>query len=542
MSSPKQALEAADPRAETCFRFKPFDGSGAFSQSLGRTEIGRAALRSAGASTVGQALSLGIQMVSILVLARLLRPADFGLVAMVTTFSLLLVNVGGNGLTEAVIQWKDIDHAAASNLFWINVSVGLLLTAVFAAAGSLMARFYRDPDVMRVAVGISLTIAITSTSVLHCALMMRSMRFPTIQANQVIARFVGAGTAIVGALAGFGYWALVAGAIAQPLSESGGIWTMCRWIPGRPQRLPVTMEMVRFAAKVYGRFSFNYLSRNVDNLLVGWRFNAESLGFYKKAYDLFALSTVLQGLTSVAVSALRRLRDDIDQFKSYLLRSLTVAAFLGMGIGGAVTLCGKDVIRLVLGPKWLPAGEIFTLFGPGFGIMFIYAIHGWIHLSLGRPGRWFRWGIIEFLVTASMFIVGLHWGPVGVATAWSLSLAVLALPSIWYAGRPIKLEIEPVLRIIWKFAAASLLAGPATATLLGGTKFYRPAVDAVQAAERLAAGLLTFAAFYVTAVLVLHRSTAPFREMAVMLHRMLSVRRTTGPPVLSPSLNVRVDD
>ena len=91
--------------------------------------------------------------------------------------------------------------------------------------------------------------------------------------------------------------------------------------------------MVRFAAHVYGRFTLNYSARNMDNLLVGWRFNAVALGFYKKAYDLFALSALVQSLTSVAVSALSKLNGDSQQYKRYLLRALSVAAFVGMGMG-----------------------------------------------------------------------------------------------------------------------------------------------------------------------------------------------------------------
>src|SRR4029077_17082625 len=113
----------------------------------------------------------GIQMISTIVLARLLTAADFGLVTMVTTFSLLLMNFGLNGFTEAAIQREDLDHRLASNLFWISVSAGLVLTIGFAAAGSVLARFYHDPLVARVAIGISPTILITSAQVMHLALL-----------------------------------------------------------------------------------------------------------------------------------------------------------------------------------------------------------------------------------------------------------------------------------------------------------------------------------------------------------------------------------
>src|SRR5207244_5925638 len=116
---------------------------------------------------------------------------------------------------------------------------------------------------------------------------------------------------------------------------------------------------------------------------------------------------VLQSFTPVAVSALSRLSHDSQRYKRHLLSMLSVWAFLGMGVGGGLTLVGKDFIRVLLGPGWEPAGRIFTLFGPGFGIMFLYGFHGWIHLSLGRPGRWVRWGMFGFVVTGLVFVVAL---------------------------------------------------------------------------------------------------------------------------------------
>ena len=200
-----------------------------------------------------------------------------------------------------------------------------------------------------------------------------------------------------------------------------------------------TRALVSFAASVYGRFSANYFARNVDNLLVGWKFNAAALGFYKKAYDLFALSaSQLTGpLHNVALTALSRLNQDPARFKRYLANSLGIVAFVGMAVGADLTLVGKDVVRLVLGPKWSESGRIFELFGPGIGVMLLYSTIGWIHLSIGKPGRWLRWTLVESAATALLFVLALPWGPAGIAAAWSVSYWILLLPAFWYAGRPI---------------------------------------------------------------------------------------------------------
>src|SRR6266478_8355865 len=405
-------------------------------------------------------MALAVQIIATVVLARLLTPGDFGVVTMVTTFGLLLVNFGLNGFTEAVIQLEKIDDAMASNLFWISLAAGVILTIGFTAAGSLLARIYSDARVASVTLGISPTIFITSTSVLHLALLKRAMRFSVVSANDILARTISVAVSIFLAWAGWRYWALVAGVLALPLSTSIGAWVLCRWVPRLPRRVAGTASVVRFAMHVYGQFSVNYFARNTDNLLVGWRFSAQALGFYKKAYDLFALSAsqLVSPLTAVAVAALSRLNQNSVQYKRYLLSSLGVVAFVGMGLGVDLTLVGKDVIRLLLGPGWEESGRIFTYFGPGIGIMLLYGTHGWIHLSIGTADRWFRWGIVEFAFTFLLFLVALPWGPAGIAVAWTASFWILVIPAFWYAGKPIQLDVKSVLAEVWRFLLASLLA------------------------------------------------------------------------------------
>src|SRR4029077_13882284 len=135
---------------DTMSLLKPFDAHGAFHPGVGDGEVRRLAIRGAGVTVLSGGFGLAIQIAATVILARLLTPKDFGVVTMVTTFSLLLVNFGLNGFTEAVIQWEKIDHALATNLFWINLAGALVLSLAFAAAGTLMARFYRDPVVSHV--------------------------------------------------------------------------------------------------------------------------------------------------------------------------------------------------------------------------------------------------------------------------------------------------------------------------------------------------------------------------------------------------------
>lgn len=501
---------------------RPFDARGAFCAGVDAGELRRVAVRGAGVGVAAQGLVFGVQVIATAVLARLLIPEDFGLVAMVTTFSLLLASFGLNGFTEAVIQRPEIDHSLASNIFWINASAGVLLTIAFASAGPLLARLYDDPRVARVAAGIAVTILVTSISVLHLALLKRAMRLSALSLNDIAARACSVLVSILLARAGWGYWALVAGAVAQALATSVGAWVLCPWVPSLPGHAAGTTSVVRFAMNIYGRFAVNYVTRNTDNLLVGWRFGSGPLGFYKKAYDLFLLSASLlvSPLTAAAVPALSRLSQDRAQYRRLLLRTLAVVAFVGMGWGAALTLVGKDVIRSTLGPGWESAGRIFTFFAPGVGAMLLYGAHGWIHVSIGAADRWFRWVVLEFTVTGLLFLMGLPWGPEGIAVAWSTSFWILVIPAFWYAGRPIGLGIVPVITAVWKYAFASLLAGCGSAVVLRGLPLFDEAPGAIGAAARVAIGTLLCGALYLAAVVMLHRGLAPLYQFAPLLREM----------------------
>jgi O-antigen/teichoic acid export membrane protein len=509
----------------------PFDASGGFHPVAEGGELRRLAVRGAAATVSASGLALPLRVLPTVVLARLLTPADFGVVTMVTTFSLLLTSFGTSGFGEAVIQRKEMNRFLASNLFWITGAIGLILTIGFAATGPLLARFFRNPLVGPVTVAMSAAIFISGAATIHSALLKRAMRFSALSINDVIALAVYSAVAILLAWRGWRYWALVAAIVAQALSATLGVWWLCRWIPSLPRRGLGTLAVLRFAANVYGRFSANYFARNFDNLLVGWKFNAVALGFYKKAYDLFALtaSQLTGPLHQVALAALSRLNHDPERFKRYLANSLGIVAFVGMAVGADLTLVGKDVVRLVLGPQWSEAGRIFELFGPGIGVMLLSSTVGWIHLSIGKPGRWLRWTLIETAATVLLFVLGLPWGPVGIAAAWSVSFWILLVPAFWYAGRPIGFGVSSFMAAVWRYAAASLVASLATAAFVRGTPFwgFPPGVRAALAAITINSAL--FVTLYLGTIILLHWGMSPLRQVASLLRELAPSRKATRP-------------
>jgi PST family polysaccharide transporter len=508
----------------------PFQLDGTFHPVATGKGLRRTAVRGAGAAIAGSAGNFAVQMGTVIVLARLLTPSDFGIVTMVTTFSLLLRSFGLNGFTELIMQREEITDSLASNLFWINLAIGTILTLAFAGSGQLLAAFYHNPAVVKVSEGMSLTIGIGCLGYIHTGLLQRAMQFRTTAIISFAGPVLQMIVSVILAVTGWHYWALVWGSVTQTAVVVVGSWLMCRWIPSRPRLSPGTGSGLMFATNVYAHFAFSYTTHNVDNLLVGWRFGARALGFYKRAYDLFVLpqTQLLAPLSAVVVSTLSRVSQDREQFQRYFLRTISVLALVGMGIGADFALVGVDLFRFLFGPGWEEAGRIFALFGPGIGVMLLYGTHGWIHLSIGRPERWFRWGLIEFVCTLTLFLLALPWGPSGIAFAWTASYFLLMIPGLWYAGRPIQLGIGPMVAVIWKFFAASVAAGCGTFLIVKALPHIAATLGASGALLRTVLFSLIFFGLYLVAVIALHQGFRPLNETLSLLHDLLPERKATS--------------
>lgn len=494
-----------------------------FSTAHLHADVKNRAIRGAGATIFANAVSFLVHFLSTIILGRLLTPNDFGLVAMVTTFSLLFQNFGVNGFTEAIIQKEDLDHDTMSTLFWLNAAISSSLTVVFMLMGPLLVWFYGEPHLNLIVIGVAFSIIMGAMSTLHMGILRRNMKFHLTSGIEVVARTASIVVAVFLACFGWGYWALVANTVTYPLVVAIGGWTFCGWRPASPSSGTKILSILTFAFHTYGNFALNYFSRNIDKLLIGWRYAAQSLGYYKKAYDLFALpaNQLVAPLANVALAALSRLTDEPDKYRRCYLDALSILAFVGMPLSAMLTLSGIDIILLVLGPQWTKAGEIFCYFGASIGIMLIYGTQGWLHLSLGRPDRWVRWGFFECIATSAFFVCGLPFGSEGVAIGYALSFYVLTAPCLYYAGKPIDLRLSSLLSVVWKYFASAFGAGSLSFVILHSNDigyFF----NCLNVFLRIVAASTLCLSFYLLFVIGLHRSYKPISNFISLVRMMVS--------------------
>lgn len=379
-----------------------------------------------------------LQLGSTAVLARLLTPMDFGLIAMVAAFTGFVSLFKDLGLSMATVQRERISHEQVSTLFWINVALSLVLMMIAAAMSPVVAWFYGEPRLTLITVAISATFILGGLTAQHTALLRRQMRFVPLVAMEILAMAAGIGAAIALAAWGAGYWSLVAMTATTATTTMVLAWLFSGWRPGLPKRTADVWPMISFGGNLTGSNVLSYVSRNADNVLLGWAYGAGVLGLYSRAYSLMLLpiNQFNAPVSTVAVSALSRLADDPSRYRrafTQFLASITIAT---LPVVTFLLLEASSVIRLLLGDQWLGAVPIFQWLGIAALCQVVTQTNGWLFISQGRTGDMLRWGCVGSTLTVISFIAGLPWGAVGVAAAYAISSVLIRTPIVlWWVCR-----------------------------------------------------------------------------------------------------------
>ena len=419
------------------------------------------------ATLSAQAAQSLISLAATAVLARLLTPGDFGLVAMVQALTGFLAMFGDAGLSTATVQRQEIDQRQVSTLFWLNVCLGIGLMALLAALAPVVVWFYRDARLHQITLALSVSFPLAALAIQHQALLQRQLRFRPLAIIRIVSLALGLAAAIAAAAAGAAYWSLVIGTLTTTTVRSVATWLVSSWTPGRPAWGAGVASMVRFGGERTGFDLLNYGAANLDRLLLGRLWGDRILGLYSRSYHLMMLpiKQINSPMAAVAVPTLSRLQQEPERYRQAYLQMLEKLALVTMPLAVVMIGCADWLIELVLGPQWREAAEIFVYLGLAALLLPIANSSGWLFVSQGRSRDMLRWGFVDAAIKVVSIAAGLPWGAKGVAVA-VMARTFLAFPLLWW----VTCRIGPVRpRDIYRTLGTPLLA--ATCALLASLAF-----------------------------------------------------------------------
>lgn len=397
-----------------------------------------------------QGLKILLQLLSVVTLSRLLTPHDYGLIAIV----LVIIGIGeifrDFGLTSASVQAPELSDGQRDNLFWINTGIGVVLGTVMFFLAWPVQEFMGDPELIAIIRVLSVTFLLNGLTTQYRAQLMRALRFRSIAGIDIAAATVALGSAIVAALLGAGYWALVLQQIANSTVLLAGAVIAGRWAPRWYSRRHEIRSFIRFGWNLVAANLLSYGGKQVDTLIVAGRFGTTSLGLYNRSYQLImsTFSQIRSPLSDVAIPVMSRVQRDEDRFNSYVI-SGQIALGYGLGIPIALVAGLADpVVRIMLGPQWMQAVPYMRLFC-GATLMSTLAFVGyWVYVSRGLGHQLFRYSLVEVGIRVACVTAGSFFGMLGVAVgvfvepllSWSLSIYWLSritpipVKSLWSGG------------------------------------------------------------------------------------------------------------
>jgi O-antigen/teichoic acid export membrane protein len=411
-----------------------------------------------GGSARGLALAANflIRVGSLTVLARLLEPKDFGLLGMVTAFTGVLSLFRDFGLSAAAVQRPTVTNEQSSTLFWINVVVGALLTVTSASLAPLVSAFYHEPRLFWVTIVVAVAFFFNGAGVQHAVLLQRQMRFTALALIDLASWFLSNAIAIAAAKAGYGLWALVSITVMLPLTSTIGLWIAAAWVPGKPHRGVGLRSMTRFGGTLTLNGLVLYVASNCEKVLLGRFWGAQALGIYGRAFQLIRIPTdnLNSAVGDVAFSALSRLQDEPDRLRRYFLKGYSLVLALTLPITVACALFADDLVFVLLGPRWTATAKIFRLLAPTMMVFAIANPLGWLLNSIGFVGRGLKIALVIGPLMIVSYLIGLPYGPAGVAFAYSAVMMLWVFPVIVWCVHGTMVSVGDVLVTVARPLAA----------------------------------------------------------------------------------------
>jgi O-antigen/teichoic acid export membrane protein len=419
------------------------------------------AVRGTLARVCAQSANLALRVGSLAVLARLLDPKDFGLVGMVAALTGILSLFRDFGLSAASVQHASVTEEQTSTLFWINVLVGALLSVATAVSAPIVASFYHEPRLYWVTIAMASTFLFNALGIQHSARLQRELRFTALSIIDTGSWVAGTALAIGGAKAGWGYWALVAMAVAAPLSATIAFWVATAWVPRLPSRTAGIGSMIRFGGTLTINGIVVYIGSNFEKVLLGRYWGADAIGIYGRAYQLIRIptDTLTGAIGEVAFSALSRLQDEKARLRSYFLKGYSLVLALTLPATVACGVFAPDLIGFVLGPKWKEAAPIFRILTPTILVFALANPLAWLLTAIGMVMRGVKMSLVIAPLMIGSYFIGLPYGPKGVAFAYSTVMVLWLVPVTLWSVHGTAVSFKDIVDTASRPLIASVVAG-----------------------------------------------------------------------------------
>ncbi len=361
----------------------------------------------------------GTQFVLQIILARLLDPEHYGVLSLMVIFTALANVFIQRGFNTALIQNKDVTEEDYSSVFWVTMTVAVLLYSGFFAAAPFIAQYYEMPDLVQPFRVLCLVLFPGALNSIQLAKVSRALDFKKVFRSNVAAIVVSGATGIVLAYLGAGLWALVAQNLTNVLVACMVMWFTVRWRPRRVCNLRRVKVLFAYGWKLLVSGLMDTLYQDLRSLVIGKKYSSDTLGFYNrgKQFPQFIINAVNTSVQSVLLPAMSAKQDDKAQVKVMMRKSITVSAYIIFPMMAGLAGVAEPLVRLLLTDKWLPCVPYMQIYCFTFAFYPVHTCNLQAINAMGRSDVFLKLEIIKKLmgVTALVIAVAFFDSPIAIA-------------------------------------------------------------------------------------------------------------------------------
>lgn len=349
-----------------------------------------------------------IHFVVSLVLARLLAPEDFGTIALLGVFIAISNIFIDSGFGNALIQRKEIDDIDTSSVFYLNVVVSLIIYSIVFLCAPIVANFYEMPLITPLLRVLAIQVVIMAFGCVQQSMLVRLMKFKFKFYIGMISVIISSATGIGMAYAGMGVWSIVLSQLMAQLCTCIGLWIFVAWRPKWTFSWERIKSLFSYGSRILGGSIINVIYNNIYNLVIGKKYSSSDLGFYNRGQLLptTVIDTASTSFNSVLFPALSSIQDDKARYKTLIRRSAKMISFVVFFLAALMLSFSPQIIRLLLGEKWLPAVPFMCIVCCTVCINPLIVINQTISTSLGKSNFYMKTTFASKFIAIGLIALG----------------------------------------------------------------------------------------------------------------------------------------
>lgn len=362
-----------------------------------------------------------IQLIFGCILARLLSPDEFGLIAVLAIFTAVAAILQESGFSSALIRKKTVSQDEYSTVFYFNIFISIFIYFLFFLCAPLIGDFYDKPILTNLSRFIFLAFVFNAFGIIQNVNLVRNMDFQTNTRITLVSGILSGGVAIAMAFNGFGVWSLAAQLVMQSFIRTLLLWLFIKWVPIQKFTISHLSNMGKYSVKLLLSAILNQVCSNIYSIIIGKHFSLSQAGLYSQAYKLNVIpqSVISDGIKNVALPMFSKIGDDVHREKKAFRKIVRITSFITFPVALILMVMAKPIITILLSAKWIDAIPILQILAISGAIYPLYVLIGTFMQHRGKSGKLLYAELIRNILLLTSIFFTFHFGVLGLVTGIS---------------------------------------------------------------------------------------------------------------------------